>query len=45
MWLVLVGVFYSIGRKEQDNAGHDALTKHWPGTPEGLRVVKRLASV
>lgn len=26
-------------------AGPDALTRHWPGTPEGLAAVKRLAGV
>ena len=26
-------------------AGPEALDRHWPGTPEGLRVVKRLAGV
>src|SRR5215207_4859230 len=26
-------------------AGADALDRHWPGTPEGLRAVKRLAGV
>ena len=26
-------------------AGPDALTRHWPGTPEGLTAVKRLAGV
>jgi uncharacterized membrane protein YkvA (DUF1232 family) len=23
-------------------AGDDALARHWPGTPEGLRIVRRL---
>jgi uncharacterized membrane protein YkvA (DUF1232 family) len=26
-------------------AGPEALTRHWPGTPEGLRAVKQLAGV
>ena len=26
-------------------AGSDALERHWPGTVEGLRVVKRLAGL
>jgi uncharacterized membrane protein YkvA (DUF1232 family) len=26
-------------------AGPEALERHWPGTPEGLRVVRRLARV
>lgn len=26
-------------------AGPDALDRHWPGSPEGLRAVKRLAGV
>ncbi len=26
-------------------AGPEALDRHWPGTPEGLRVVQRLAGV
>ncbi|MDH2413725.1 DUF1232 domain-containing protein [Nocardioides sp. CER19] len=26
-------------------AGADALDRHWPGTPEGLRAVKRLAGL
>ena len=26
-------------------AGTEALDRHWPGTPEGLRAVKRLAGV
>lgn len=26
-------------------AGAEALDRHWPGTPDGLRVVKRLAGV
>ena len=26
-------------------AGPEALERHWPGTPEGLRAVKRLAGV
>jgi uncharacterized membrane protein YkvA (DUF1232 family) len=26
-------------------AGPEALDRHWPGTPEGLRAVKRLAGV
>lgn len=26
-------------------AGPDALTRHWPGTPEGLAAVRRLARV
>lgn len=25
------------------HAGFDAITRHWPGTPDGLRVVERLA--
>lgn len=27
------------------SAGTEALTRHWPGTPEGLREVIRLAGV
>lgn len=27
------------------HAGADAVRRHWPGTPEGLRVVERLAGV
>ena len=27
------------------SAGPEALERHWPGTPEGLRVVSRLAGV
>ncbi len=27
------------------SAGADALDRHWPGTPEGLRVLKRLSGV
>jgi uncharacterized membrane protein YkvA (DUF1232 family) len=27
------------------SAGAEALDRHWPGTPEGLRAVKRLAGV
>jgi len=27
------------------SAGADALDRHWPGTPEGLRALKRLAGV
>lgn len=27
------------------HAGPDALTYHWPGTPEGLKVVQRLAGL
>lgn len=27
------------------HAGPDALYRHWPGTPEGLRVVRRLAGL
>ena len=26
-------------------AGADAIERHWPGTPEGLRLVKRLAGI
>jgi hypothetical protein len=26
-------------------AGHDALTRHWPGTATGLTVVRRLAGL
>jgi len=26
-------------------AGSEAIERHWPGTPEGLRVVKRLAGI
>ncbi|WP_248582747.1 DUF1232 domain-containing protein [Nocardioides sp. InS609-2] len=27
------------------SAGADALDRHWPGTPEGLRALKRLSGV
>lgn len=27
------------------HAGPDALDRHWPGTPEGLHLIKRLAGL
>ena len=32
-------------RKATRSAGADAIERHWPGTPEGLRAVRRLAGV
>lgn len=29
-------------RSAAQSAGHEALAKHWPGTPEGLTALKRL---
>ncbi|GAB3661479.1 hypothetical protein GCM10027596_21520 [Nocardioides korecus] len=39
--LILAWVLRSVVRR----AGPDALDRHWPGTPEGLAVVRRLAGV
>ncbi|MCW2868262.1 MAG: hypothetical protein JWR20_2450 [Marmoricola sp.] len=39
--LVLAWVLRSVVR----SAGPEALDRHWPGTPEGLAVVRRLAGV
>lgn len=32
-------------RSVSRSAGSDALDRHWPGTPEGLRALKRLANL
>ena len=32
-------------RSATRSAGADALTKHWPGTPEGLAALKRLCRI
>jgi uncharacterized membrane protein YkvA (DUF1232 family) len=32
-------------RSATRSAGGDALTKHWPGTPEGLAALKRLCRI
>lgn len=39
--LVVALVLRSVTRR----AGPDALDRHWPGTPEGLRAVRRLAGL
>ena len=39
--LVVAWVLRSVVRA----AGADALDRHWPGTPEGLATVRRLAGV
>jgi uncharacterized membrane protein YkvA (DUF1232 family) len=39
--IIVAWVLRSVARV----AGPEALERHWPGTPEGLRVVRRLARV
>jgi uncharacterized membrane protein YkvA (DUF1232 family) len=39
--IVMALAVRSIARR----AGSEALNRHWPGTPEGLRVVHRLAGI
>lgn len=39
--LVVAWVLRSVVRR----TGEEALTRHWPGTPEGLEVVRRLAGL
>jgi uncharacterized membrane protein YkvA (DUF1232 family) len=39
--IVVVLVLRSVARR----AGVDAIDRHWPGTPEGLRVLKRVAGL
>lgn len=39
--IVVALVLRSVAR----HAGPDALRRHWPGTPDGLRLVERLAGI
>ena len=39
--IVVALVLRSVARR----AGVDAIDRHWPGTPEGLRVLKRVAGL
>ena len=32
-------------RSVAHHAGRDAVERHWPGTPDGLRVIQRLAGI
>ena len=38
---IVAAALRSVARR----VGWDALDKHWPGTPEGLRAVRRLAGI
>ena len=39
--IIVAAALRSVARR----AGPDALDKHWPGTPEGLHAVRRLAGI
>lgn len=39
--IIVALVLRSVARR----AGSDALDRHWPGTPEGLHLIKQLASL